>query len=133
VRWDERAMQQGLCDVRTQEIDQLFRIFRVLGTPSDARWPGVSSLPDYKESFPQWAPRDLAEAVPTLDPAGVDLLSKMLWCVSTLLERRSFGEQGMKRLRVTPRALGSMRQGLSLFPLRWADETPTRRRRNTAL
>jgi serine/threonine protein kinase len=30
------------------EIDELFRIFRVLGTPTEATWPGVSSLPDYK-------------------------------------------------------------------------------------
>ena len=30
------------------EIDELFRIFRVLGTPTEASWPGVSSLPDYK-------------------------------------------------------------------------------------
>lgn len=30
------------------EIDELFRIFRVLGTPTEASWPGVSQLPDYK-------------------------------------------------------------------------------------
>lgn len=31
-----------------QEIDELYKIFQVLGTPSDASWPGVSQLPDYK-------------------------------------------------------------------------------------
>ncbi|XP_048579615.1 cyclin-dependent kinase 2 isoform X3 [Nematostella vectensis] len=36
------------------EIDQLFRIFRTLGTPDDKVWPGVSELPDYKTSFPKW-------------------------------------------------------------------------------
>ena len=30
------------------EIDELFRIFRVLGTPSEESWPGVTRLPDYK-------------------------------------------------------------------------------------
>lgn len=30
------------------EIDELFRIFRLLGTPTEVVWPGVSSLPDYK-------------------------------------------------------------------------------------
>ncbi|VDP99816.1 unnamed protein product [Trichobilharzia regenti] len=37
------------------EIDQLFRIFRLLGTPSEEVWPGVSSLPEYqKKNFPMW-------------------------------------------------------------------------------
>lgn len=30
------------------EIDQLFRIFRYMGTPDENIWPGVSQLPDYK-------------------------------------------------------------------------------------
>ena len=36
------------------EIDQLFRIFRSLGTPSEDRWPGVTKLPDFKPVFPRW-------------------------------------------------------------------------------
>lgn len=31
-----------------QEIDELYKIFQVLGTPSELSWPGVSQLPDYK-------------------------------------------------------------------------------------
>jgi len=34
------------------KIGQLFQIFRVFGTPSEAVWPGVSSLPDFKRSWP---------------------------------------------------------------------------------
>jgi serine/threonine protein kinase len=60
------------------EIDELFRIFRLLGTPTEADWPGVSQLPDYKECFPKWQAGDLSASVPGLDPLGVDLLSKML-------------------------------------------------------
>ena len=37
------------------EIDQIFRIFRVCGTPSEADWPGVSHLAHYKTTFPQWS------------------------------------------------------------------------------
>ena len=48
---------------------------RVLGTPNDDIWPGVSSLPDYKPSFPQWNAVDLEAAVPSLDASGIDLLS----------------------------------------------------------
>ncbi|KAF1327744.1 Cmgc/cdk/cdc2 protein kinase, partial [Globisporangium splendens] len=57
------------------EIDELFRIFRVLGTPDEGSWPGVSSLPDYKTTFPKWRPQPLAKVVPQLDHVGVDLLS----------------------------------------------------------
>ncbi|KAI0500874.1 hypothetical protein KFK09_019092 [Dendrobium nobile] len=60
------------------EIDELFKIFRILGTPTEETWPGVSSLPDFKSAFPKWPSKDLATVVPNLEPAGVDLLSKML-------------------------------------------------------
>nr|CAB3488902.1 unnamed protein product [Digitaria exilis]CAB3490756.1 unnamed protein product [Digitaria exilis] len=49
----------------------------LLGTPSEEQWPGVSDLRDWHE-FPQWKPQSLARAVPTLEPQGIDLLSKML-------------------------------------------------------
>lgn len=61
-----------------QEIDQLYKIFQVLGTPEEASWQGCTQLPDYKDTFPKWRPRQLAELVPALTPAGVDLLSRML-------------------------------------------------------
>ena len=60
------------------EIDELFKIFRVLGTPDEAGWPGVRSLPDYKDTFPRWPARPLGEAVPGLDAMGLDLLTGML-------------------------------------------------------
>ncbi|GKV37747.1 hypothetical protein SLEP1_g45737 [Rubroshorea leprosula] len=60
------------------EIDELFKIFRVLGTPNEETWPGVTSLPDFKSAFPKWPSKDLAAAVPNLESAGIDLLSKML-------------------------------------------------------
>ncbi|XP_007645558.1 cyclin-dependent kinase 3 isoform X2 [Cricetulus griseus] len=60
------------------EIDQLFRIFRTLGTPSEATWPGVSQLPDFQDSFPRWTRRGLEEIVPSLGPEGKDLLLHLL-------------------------------------------------------
>ncbi|CAN6903674.1 unnamed protein product [Brassica oleracea] len=60
------------------EIDQLFKIFRIMGTPTEDTWPGVTSLPDYKSAFPKWKPTELESFVPNLDPNGIDLLSKML-------------------------------------------------------
>ena len=60
------------------EIDQLFRIFRVLGTPTDDVWPGVTQLKDYKQSFPKWKRGNINEAVKNLDEDGIDLLAKCL-------------------------------------------------------
>jgi len=60
------------------EIDQLFKIFRLLGTPNEEVWPGVSQYADFKPTFPKWTPQPLAGAVSDLDDLGVDLLAKML-------------------------------------------------------
>uniref|UniRef100_UPI00358ECB08 cyclin-dependent kinase 1-like n=1 Tax=Myxine glutinosa TaxID=7769 RepID=UPI00358ECB08 len=60
------------------EIDQLFRIFQILGTPTSAVWPGVEALPDFKTSFPKWKGKGLAEAVSSLDSKGLDLLTQFL-------------------------------------------------------
>jgi serine/threonine protein kinase len=60
------------------EIDQLFRIFRTLGTPTEETWPGVSQLPDYKPNFPKWKPQPLDKIVPQADHQALDLLSKLL-------------------------------------------------------
>ncbi|GMP79664.1 hypothetical protein CsSME_00035119 [Camellia sinensis var. sinensis] len=57
------------------EIDELFKIFRILGTPNEDTWPGVTSLADFKSAFPKWPSKDLATVVPNLDSAGIDLLS----------------------------------------------------------
>lgn len=60
------------------EIDELFKIFRILGTPNDSTWPGVSELPDYKATFPKWSGKPLTTVLPDLSATGVDLLQKML-------------------------------------------------------
>jgi len=48
------------------EIDQLFRIFRIRGTPNEATWAGVARLPHYKPEFPKWHPLRLDKTVPEL-------------------------------------------------------------------
>lgn len=60
------------------EIDEIFKIFRLLGTPTENEWPGVTSFPDFKSSFPKWQ-RDMSQALCTnLDADGLDLLEMML-------------------------------------------------------
>ncbi|XP_032995246.1 cyclin-dependent kinase 3 isoform X1 [Lacerta agilis] len=60
------------------EIDQLFRIFRTLGTPTESSWPGVTQLPDYKGNFPKWPRKDMKVLIPNLDRDGRDLLMQLL-------------------------------------------------------
>ena len=49
-----------------------------MGTPTEEDWPGVSSFPDYKSSFPNWKPANLKEIVSSLDREGLDLLESLL-------------------------------------------------------
>ena len=49
-----------------------------MGTPDEITWPGVTSLPDFKATFPKWPARAVARVCPTLDAAGTDLLTRML-------------------------------------------------------
>lgn len=60
------------------EIDELYKIFFVLGTPNEVLWPGVSELPDFKDTFPVWSRQNLAVVVPSLEASGVHLLEQML-------------------------------------------------------
>ncbi|XP_074599980.1 cyclin-dependent kinase 1 isoform X2 [Brevipalpus obovatus] len=60
------------------EIDQLFRIFRTLGTPTEEIWPGVSKLPSYNKTFPSWKDNILNSFVPIISESGVDLLKLTL-------------------------------------------------------
>lgn len=63
------------------EIDTAFKIFQKLGTPTEAIWPGVSELPDFKPSFPRWQHKGWANIRNTLaqvGATGVDLLDKLM-------------------------------------------------------
>lgn len=60
------------------EIDEIFKIFRILGTPDETSWAGCTSLPDWNTSFPVWPPLSLTKFVPGLCEEGVDLLEQML-------------------------------------------------------
>ncbi|GMT04082.1 hypothetical protein PENTCL1PPCAC_26256, partial [Pristionchus entomophagus] len=66
------------------EIDQLFKIFKVLGTPNSKNWPGVEKLSDWKVQFPQWKGgiQLLSEKIgDKLDDDGLDLLFRMFYYV----------------------------------------------------
>jgi cell cycle related kinase len=61
------------------DIDQLCQVLRVLGTPSEETWPGMSELPDFKKIlFPEITPIPLELVVPDAPYQAIDLLSKFL-------------------------------------------------------
>lgn len=63
------------------EIDTCFKIFQKLGTPTEAMWPGLSALPDFKPTFPKWAPKGWANIRNTaaqVGPDGIDLLNQLM-------------------------------------------------------
>jgi cell division cycle 2-like protein len=65
------------------ELDQLNRIFKLLGTPTDEVWPNWTELPNAKKiSFKKYTDIKLKERFNdneiSLSEAGLDLLAKML-------------------------------------------------------
>jgi len=58
------------------EIDQLGKIFGILGTPTEAEWPKDSSV--LREAFSPRNCRGLESLFPDMEPQALDLLKKML-------------------------------------------------------
>lgn len=62
----------------TTNEDELQKIFRLMGTPSERSWPGISQFPEYKPNFHIYATQDLRLILPQVDQHGLDLLGRML-------------------------------------------------------
>jgi len=64
------------------EIDQLLKIFMILGTPNEEVWPGYTSLAYFKSHFPVWPSDSKSMLVKKLgrnaDTCLADLLLQML-------------------------------------------------------
>jgi len=72
------------------EVDQLAKIFAVLGTPPENEWPEDSSV--LRNSFAYCRPRNFAELIPEMDPEARDLLevSQHFWrCKQTVAQEFS--------------------------------------------
>lgn len=61
------------------EDDVLKRIFKTFGTPNEASWPGLTSLPKFPKDMPIYAARD-SDIIPGLDDAGHEFLKLFLCC-----------------------------------------------------
>jgi len=70
------------------EIDQLGKIFGILGTPSESEWPKDSSV--MREAFPSRNPRGLESLFPEMETQALDLLKVNNFLVPTSLHVKSF-------------------------------------------
>lgn len=68
-----KILFQGDC-----EIDQLYKIFKTLGTPNEYTWDGVNNLPGYKLTFPNWKANDVNIIFPNLDASTIQFILSML-------------------------------------------------------
>ncbi|KAI8344712.1 serine/threonine-protein kinase pef1 [Chlamydoabsidia padenii] len=62
----------------TTNEDQLQKIFRMMGTPTEQTWPNVSQLPEFKPNQQYYPPQTIFQILPTVDPLGLDLMNRML-------------------------------------------------------
>jgi serine/threonine protein kinase len=67
------------------EIDELFHIFRMRGTPTEEIWPGISSLENYQSTFPMWPQQNMVQVLtranshhPGMCDEGLGLLEQLL-------------------------------------------------------
>lgn len=63
------------------EIETIFKVFQKLGTPTEAVWPGLKKLPEFKSSFPQWTAKgweNIRNTKAQVGLDGIDLLNQML-------------------------------------------------------
>ncbi|XP_068964234.1 cyclin-dependent kinase 16 isoform X2 [Petaurus breviceps papuanus] len=59
--------------------EQLHFIFRILGTPTEETWPGISSNEEFKNyDYPKYRAEALLSHAPRLDTDGADLLARLL-------------------------------------------------------
>lgn len=99
--------QRCFCEVT--EIGVLHAMFRMLGTPSEQDWPGCTSLPGWKATFPQHRPRllDSRDAAGSpLPPATLDLVQECLrYCPATRITALgAFGHTCFENVRCQGRA-----------------------------
>lgn len=77
--------------------DQLLRIFKLLGTPTEATWPNISQYSEYKANMQMFPPplNGVLTLLPMLDPLAADLMTHMIAYIPT---RRISAREAMQHL-----------------------------------
>ena len=65
------------------EISQIFKIFKILGTPNEETWQGFEDLPQMQMQFPKFkadGPENIRKMcnAATFDETAIDLLTQMV-------------------------------------------------------
>ncbi|CAN0009088.1 unnamed protein product [Pylaiella littoralis] len=60
------------------EIDEIYKIFRILGTPTESSWPNVTDLDDWNVGFPKWPRIGLTREYEDLGEIGINMLEQLL-------------------------------------------------------
>lgn len=58
--------------------DELLRVFRLMGTPTEQTWPGISQYSEYKTTWPYYVTQNLSQILPMMDNLAIDLLQRLL-------------------------------------------------------
>ncbi|KAG8137991.1 hypothetical protein E2320_003922, partial [Naja naja] len=98
--------------------DELHLIFRLLGTPSQETWPGITSSDEFRNyNFPKYKQQPLINHAPRLDSEGIELIVKFLQYES---KKRISAEEAMKHAYF--RSLGTrihiLPESVSIFTLK---------------
>ena len=60
------------------EKEELLKIFKTFGTPTEQSWRDFRALPQWSDDFPVYPGTPVAELLPEMDDAGRDLFVKMM-------------------------------------------------------
>lgn len=64
--------------VGDSEIDQIFKIFQLLGSPSEESWPGIEEYEYWSAKFPKFPGMNLSEKCPNFSATALDLMQQLV-------------------------------------------------------
>eukprot|EP00928_Gymnodinium_smaydae_P008225 TRINITY_DN12990_c0_g1_i1.p1 TRINITY_DN12990_c0_g1~~TRINITY_DN12990_c0_g1_i1.p1 ORF type:complete len:112 (-),score=23.42 TRINITY_DN12990_c0_g1_i1:320-622(-) len=87
------------------EIGTIFAIMKILGTPSEQSWPGVSFLQNWFAAYPQWKYVGVESVLETrradVPEVGVELLQALLKFVPQQRLKANVAKRVAKKLHAT--------------------------------
>uniref|UniRef100_A0A671T784 cyclin-dependent kinase n=1 Tax=Sinocyclocheilus anshuiensis TaxID=1608454 RepID=A0A671T784_9TELE len=98
--------------------DELHLIFRLLGTPTEDNWPGISSIEEFKSyNFPKYKPQPFINHAPRLDTEGIELLLSFLRYES---KKRISADESMKHsyFKSLGMRVNTLSENISIFTLK---------------